>query len=288
MSEPGEPPANVAATPLAPIAEGGLEGSAPIAPVEGSPSATSPAAPTPSTAPPSSRGFLSRIGLGSRSSVPAEADASPVERPTFVFFGIVAGTSLLADVTTKAWAEVVLSKRIYTMEPGIVLIKKHLTFTLAYNEGGAWGLFANASDALRRPFFFAVSVLAVLFIVSLYSKLVKGQHSLTWGLPFVLGGALGNLSDRVTRNSVIDFIDYRADWVLSMNQGIAKALKLVGKNWGLTDHWPTFNIADVAICIGVGLMAVDMFTSRRGPERREPPPLEPVGASNPPLGPPLG
>jgi signal peptidase II len=220
--------------------------------------------------------------------VPAEADGPPVERPTFLFFGIVAGASLLADVTTKAWAEIVLSKRIYSMEPGIVLIKKHLTFTLAYNEGGAWGLFANASDAIRRPFFFAVSVLAVLFIVSLYSKLVKGQHSLTWGLPFVLGGALGNLSDRVTRNSVIDFIDYRADWVLSMNQGIARGLKLVGKNWGLTDHWPTFNIADVAICIGVGLMAVDMFTSRRGPERREPPPLEPVGASNPPLGPPLG
>lgn len=263
MNEPGEPPADIAATPSV--------------------------APPPSAAPPpSSRSFLARIGLGSRSSVPAEADGPPVERPTFLFFGIVAGASLLADVTTKAWAEIVLSKRIYSMEPGIVLIKKHLTFTLAYNEGGAWGLFANASDAIRRPFFFAVSVLAVLFIVSLYSKLVKGQHSLTWGLPFVLGGALGNLSDRVTRNSVIDFIDYRADWVLSMNQGIAKALKLVGKNWGLTDHWPTFNIADVAICIGVGLMAVDMFTSRRGPERREPPPLEPVGASNPPLGPPLG
>ena len=43
-----------------------------------------------------------------------------------------------------------------------------------------------------------------------------------------------------------------------------------------------------SLAIGVGLMAVDMFTSRRGPERREPPPLEPVGAANPPLGPPLG
>jgi len=187
-------------------------------------------------------------------------------------------------VTTKAWAEIMLSRRIFTPEPSIVLIKDHLTLTLAYNEGGAWGLLSDASETIRRPFFFAVSVLAVLFIVSLYSKLVKGQHSLTWGLPFVLGGALGNLSDRVTRNSVVDFIDYRADWVLEMNRGLAKALKYVGKNWGLTDHWPTFNIADVAICIGVGLMAVDMFTSRRGPERREPPPLQPLGASQPPLG----
>jgi signal peptidase II len=155
-------------------------------------------------------------------------------------------------------------------------VKRHLTLTLAYNKGGAWGLLQDASETVRRPFFFAVSVLAVLFIVSLYSKLVRGQHSLTWGLPFVLGGALGNLSDRVTRNSVIDFIDYRADWVLGMNRAIARAVP----HWGLTDHWPTFNIADVAICIGVGLMAVDMFTSRRGPER----PLHPVGASQPPLG----
>jgi signal peptidase II len=229
--------------------------------------------------------LFSQFGFGSRPTPVVGPDGTPIERPTFLFFGIVAGVSLLADVSTKAWAEITLSKRIFTPEPGLTLIDKHLMLTLAYNEGGAWGLLSDASETIRRPFFFAVSVLAVLFIVSLYSKLVKGQHSLTWGLPFVLGGALGNLSDRVTRNSVVDFIDYRAEWVLAMNRGIAKALKLVGRNWGLTDHWPTFNIADVAICIGVGLMAVDMFTSRRGPERREPPPpLEPVGASSPPLG----
>jgi signal peptidase II len=234
--------------------------------------------------PPVSRDWLSRLGLTRHAPVSvAPADDASVERPTFLFFGVVAGIALLADVTSKAWAEIVLSRRIFSMEPGIVIIKKHLTLTLAYNKGGAWGLLQDASETIRRPFFFAVSVLAVLFIVSLYSKLVKGQHALTWGLPFVLGGALGNLSDRVTRNSVIDFIDYRAEWVLAMNRGIAAGLKHVGGNWGLTDHWPTFNIADVAICIGVGLMAVDMFTSRRGPEKREPP-LEPVGASEPPLG----
>jgi signal peptidase II len=184
------------------------------------------------------------------------------DRPTFVFFGVVAAISLIADVLSKAWAEIVLSSRPFD-DPSIVLIKKHLTFSIAYNKGGAWGLLQDAPEGVRRPFFFAVSVLAVLFIVSLYSKLGKSQRALTWGLPLVLGGALGNLSDRVTRSSVIDFIDYRADWVLSMNQLVAKAVP----RWGLTDHWPTFNVADIAICIGVGLMAVDMFTSRRGPER---------------------
>ena len=189
-------------------------------------------------------------------------------RPTFIFFGAVAAISLILDVLSKAWAEIVLSRRPFD-SPSLVLVPQHLTLTIAYNKGGAWGLLQDAAETVRRPFFFAVSVLAVLFIVSLYSKLGRGQRALTWGLPLVLGGALGNLSDRVTRSSVIDFIDYRADWVLSMNGAIAKAVP----RWGLTDHWPTFNVADIAICIGVGLMAVDMFTARRGPERRS----EPLG-----------
>ena len=142
----------------------------------------------------------------------------------------------------------------------------------------------DASETIRRPFFFAVSVLAVLFIVSLYSKLVKGQHSLTWGLPFVLGGALGNLSDRVTRNSVIDFIDYRADWVLAMNRGIAAGLKYVGGNWGLTDHWPTFNIADVAICIGRRADGGRHVHLASGSRTARAAPLQPVGASRAAVG----
>lgn len=201
------------------------------------------------------------------------------ERPTFLFFGVVAAISLVADVASKAWAEIVLSNRPFD-DPSIVLLEKHLTLTIAYNKGGAWGLLQDAHETVRRPFFFAVSVLAVLFIVSLYSKLQKGQRALTWGLPLVLGGALGNLSDRVTRSSVIDFIDYRADWVMSMNRLVAKAFP----GWGLTDHWPTFNVADIAICAGVALMAVDMFTSRRGSEPTRPP--EPP--ATPPLAPALG
>jgi signal peptidase II len=194
--------------------------------------------------------------------------SSAFDRPTFVFFGTVSAVSLILDVLSKAWAEIVLSRRPFD-SPSLVLVKDHLTLTIAYNKGGAWGLLQDAAETVRRPFFFAVSVLAVLFIVSLYSKLGRGQRALMWGLPLVLGGALGNLSDRVTRSSVIDFIDYRADWVLSMNTLVARVVP----RWGLTDHWPTFNVADIAICIGVGLMAVDMFTARRGPERRS----EPVG-----------
>jgi signal peptidase II len=197
-------------------------------------------------------------------------------RPTFVFFGAVAAGALFADVATKAWAEVVLSKR-SMLDPAVVLVKNHLTLALAYNKGGAWGLATDWPEAARKPFFLAVSVLAVAFIVSLYGRLAPTQRALKWGLPLVLGGALGNFADRITRSSVIDFIDYRADWVESMNRGIAAIhgwlkplLKLEGR-WSITDHWPTFNVADVAICIGVGLMAVDMVTSRRKPREASKP-----------------
>jgi signal peptidase II len=194
----------------------------------------------------------------------AGAASSVTAPPSFVFFGIVAGASLLVDVATKAWAHLELSKRLLS-DPSIVLVDDHLFFTLAYNKGGAWGLLQTADEDIRKPFFLTVSLLAIAFIVSLYGKLSGTQRALKWGLPLVLGGALGNLSDRVVRSSVIDFIDYRADWILSMNELIAA----VFPSWGVTDHWPTFNVADISICIGVGLMAVDMFTSRRGHARTE-------------------
>ncbi len=194
--------------------------------------------------------------------------------PTFVFFGILAGASLLADVLSKAWAEVILKgdspknpKLLLGADSSIVVWPDHLTFTLAYNRGGAWGLLQNSPEAVRRPFFLIVSILAIVFIVSLYGRLQPGQRALKWGLPLVLGGALGNLADRLVRSSVIDFIDYRADWIESMNRFIAK----FHSTWVVTDHWPTFNVADIAICAGVALMGVDMIgAKRRAPEAASP------------------
>lgn len=184
-------------------------------------------------------------------------------RPSYLFLGLVAAVSLFADISTKVWAEIVINRRGF--EP-INIIGDNFNITLAYNQGGAWGLFASADKMVRLPFFLAVSTFAIFFIVSLYSRLAPSQKALKWGLPMVLGGALGNLSDRITRSQVIDFIDYRADWVMQANGFVAKYVK----HWAVTDHWPTFNVADIAICIGVGLMGVDMITHRhraqRGPD----------------------
>jgi signal peptidase II len=197
-----------------------------------------------------------------RASVPS--GGGNVRPPSYVFFGALAAVGLMADVLSKAWAEITLSAR-PLHDPSIVLVEKHLSLNLAYNRGGAWGLLQNESEFIRRPFFLFVSVAAVVFIVSLYSRLAPGQRALKWGLPLVLGGALGNLTDRVVRTSVVDFIDYRADWITRMNEGIATLFH----NWNVTDHWPTFNVADMCICTGVALMAIDMIGSKQPPRETE-------------------
>ncbi len=205
-----------------------------------------------------------------------KAKENPVN---FLFLGAIASAGLIADAVTKYWAETTLSKR--TLEaPAQVLIDDVLAFRLAYNKGGAFGMFASEDATWRSPFFLAVGVGAVIFIVSLYRNLAPEQRALRWGLPLVLGGALGNLADRITKGQVVDFIDYRAGWVETMNELIVK----LSSSWHVTDHWPTFNVADVCISVGVGLMALDMFrSSGNAPHRTHAEPgAEPPASAPPP------
>lgn len=175
------------------------------------------------------------------------ASSSPTEQPKYLFLIAIALLNLAADLGTKYWAEKALQT------PSQIPLPKNIFktasmgfgFMLARNKGGAWGLLHSYEEKFRKPFFIVVSILAILFIVSLYRKLHPSQHALRWGLPLVLGGALGNLVDRIRYGHVIDFIDFYGIW------------------GGSTHHWPTFNVADISICIGVGLMAVDMLTARK-------------------------
>jgi signal peptidase II len=157
---------------------------------------------------------------------------------------VVTVVNLVADLWSKWWAK----SHFEAVRPGgsrkVVVIEDVMNFIFAKNRGGAWGLLQDETEALRRPFFLVVSVAAIVFIVSLYRKLQPGQTALKWGLPLVLGGALGNLVDRIRYGYVVDFID------VYMNVE------------GKVRHWPTFNVADISICVGVALMAIDMFTSR--------------------------
>jgi signal peptidase II len=177
-------------------------------------------------------------------------------RPSPIFLAVVSIVSLVSDIGSKLWAE----KKLADYPGYVTMIDNHLMFVLAKNKGGAWGLLQGESENVRRPFFLLVSVAAIAFIVTLYRRLQPRQYALKWGLPLVLGGALGNVFDRIRYGYVIDFIDYRADWIKKLNELVQKYYP----KHVVTDHWPTFNVADIAICVGVALMAIDMLTSRRG------------------------
>jgi signal peptidase II len=169
--------------------------------------------------------------------------------PSYVFLGVVTIATLASDLGTKIWAENRFDKATGA-DRQLEIWKDHFAFHLAKNPGGAWGLLGSESPALRISFFIAISLVAVAFILSLYRKTTRDQTALTWGLPLVLGGALGNLTDRIRYGHVIDFIRIH-----------------IG-----TYEWPTFNVADIAIVVGVGLMAIDMFTPRRrGPKPKNAP-----------------
>jgi hypothetical protein len=124
-------------------------------------------------------------------------------------------------------------------------------------------LLQTTSENVRRPFFLVVSVAAIAFIMTLYRRLQPQQRALKWGLPLVLGGALGNVFDRIRYGHVIDFIDAHIVYR------------------GIDRHWPTFNVADIAICVGVGLMALDMLGSKRGPGLPPDPRVPPAQSGEP-------
>jgi signal peptidase II len=123
-------------------------------------------------------------------------------------------------------------------------IENYWHFRYVENPGAAWGLFGNLPDGVRKPFFHLVSLVALGFILSMYLKLAPEQRMVRWALALVAGGALGNFVDRLLRGYVIDFID----WHWRNQPGM---------------RWPTFNVADAAICVGVGLLLLDSLRVRR-------------------------
>jgi len=112
-------------------------------------------------------------------------------------------------------------------------------FNLTYvrNTGAAFGIFAGSAEIFRRPFLILVSILASVFIIVMMKRLAEKETGLVIGLSFILGGAIGNLIDRVIYGEVIDFLDFY--W----------------RNY----HWPAFNIADSFITIGVGIMLYRLY-----------------------------
>lgn len=119
-----------------------------------------------------------------------------------------------------------------------IVVPDFWSFQYVENPGAAWGLLAGVSEAIRAPFFLLVSLGAMAMIIYYLFKSPPQFRMRMIALSLVFGGAVGNFLDRVRLRYVIDFID-----------------------WHYKDayHWPTFNVADAAISVGVVLLLLESF-----------------------------
>lgn len=153
------------------------------------------------------------------------------------------GALVALDLRTKAWAHRELRDR----RPRLVA-DGHVTLRYQENPGIVFGLFRDTPAHSRRPFILAYSAAsALVLLLLLVRRLLRpaGQGMvLSLGLVALLGGTLGNLVDRLQRGAVVDFIDYSARGRV---------------------QWPTFNVADVALAIGMAACLTGLLMSRRRP-----------------------
>lgn len=112
-------------------------------------------------------------------------------------------------------------------------VTSFFNLVLAYNKGAAFSFLATEAG-WQRYFFTAIGIVAAVFIIYLLKR-HAGQRLFCWALALILGGAIGNVIDRVAYGHVIDFLDFHVN------------------KW----HWPAFNIADTAICLGAALFILD-------------------------------
>ena len=136
------------------------------------------------------------------------------------------GFIVIADQLTKYVVD-----RMMPLHYSIPIIDGFFNLTYIRNTGAAFGIFSGSHEVFRLPFLITVSLLAISFIFMMLKRLRETEAGLITALAFILGGAIGNLIDRVVRGEVVDFLDvYWSDY-----------------------HWPAFNLADSFITIGVGI-----------------------------------
>ncbi|MFA5073338.1 MAG: signal peptidase II [Nitrospirota bacterium] len=144
--------------------------------------------------------------------------------------GVIVFVLLILDQVTKYLVETRI--RLYEV---ITIIPGFFNLTHVRNKGAAFSLLATTPDAFRALFFITVTLIAVVVLGLLLRKTKQGN--LVWAFSLIMAGALGNAIDRVRYGEVIDFIQW----------------------YYASFYWPSFNVADSAITIGVGLLAIDMI-----------------------------
>jgi signal peptidase II len=158
----------------------------------------------------------------------------------WLVFCLIAGLILVADQMTK---QMVIES--IPLNRGVDLVPGFLDLVHVRNPGAAFGIMSGADWDFRKLFFIVVSVAALTVILSLFVTSRQLPVRLLVGYALFFGGALGNLVDRVRYGEVIDFLDM---------------------HWG-PYHWPAFNVADSALCVGVGLFALHILLTREKENR---------------------
>lgn len=154
----------------------------------------------------------------------------------YLLLTVVAGGVIIIDQVSKYVVQHIMTLHNYKeVIPGL--------FNLTYiqNRGAAFGLFGGAANSLRLALLIGVSLFALIILFFMYLRTSEKDLLVHTSLAMIIGGAIGNLLDRVRLQLVIDFLDFY--W-----RGF---------------HWPAFNIADSAITIGtIMLMFVFMFSKK--------------------------
>jgi len=150
----------------------------------------------------------------------------------------IAGGVFMVDQASKAWAT-----RSLRFSGEMPLITGFLNFAYAQNTGVAFSMLDDNGDAGRWGLT-AVGSVAAALVVYFFWRTPRSDDRMLGSLALLLAGIVGNVTDRARLGFVIDFIDVQFG------------------SW----HYPTFNVADTAICIGAGLLIVDMFLVKKTPK----------------------
>lgn len=163
----------------------------------------------------------------------------------------LAAAVLAADQASKITVDRYLGR-----DGPVTVIPNFLNLWYSRNRGGLFGYFSDWEDPWRTILLTLFPLVAVILIATFLARAEENQRSTLLGLALILGGATGNLVDRVARGEVVDFIDAYAAW--------PPLARFLSERFG-TVHWPTFNVADSAIVVGALLLVADIVRPERGP-----------------------
>jgi signal peptidase II len=151
------------------------------------------------------------------------------------------GGIIILDQFTK-----ILIQRTMELHQSHVIIKGFFNLTHIHNPGAAFGLFADHESSLRTLFLTIVGILAVILLGLFFRKSPDKAWGTHLAFSLILGGALGNLIDRIWLGAVVDFLDF-----------------YIGRY-----HWPAFNVADSSISVGLALLVI-LFLKGKGKADRD-------------------